>query len=158
MAVAEPGSTCHSFLPFRDVDGGEGRACRGVRPDDVQSSYYLQHSATSLQDCQDLCVRQSETDVTSCKGISYDSVSGTCLVWTLAIGATAPESPTSLCQRYEPFVEMGRDRACRGSHSQDISDSYYTSQNSSEAPNLEACRVRCQQSSSCRGRRSSETE
>ena len=156
MAAAEPGSgTCHRFLPFRDVDGGEGRACRGLQgPEDVQSSYYLQRSAASLQDCQDLCVRQSETDVTSCKGVSYDSFSDTCLLWTLAIGATA-ESPTSVCQRYEPFVEMGRDRACRGSHSQDISDSYYTSQNSSEAPNLEACRVRCQQSSSCRGRRSS---
>ncbi|CAE7625834.1 unnamed protein product, partial [Symbiodinium sp. KB8] len=108
MAAAEPGSgTCHRFLPFRDVDGGEGRACRGLQgPEDVQSSYYLQRSAASLQDCQDLCVRQSETDVTSCKGVSYDSFSDTCLLWTLAIGATA-ESPTSVCQRYEPFVEMG---------------------------------------------------
>ena len=153
-AVAEPGSTCHSFEPFRDVDGGEGRACRGETAEDLQTSYYLQSPATSLQDCQDQCVRHSETDLAGaiCKGISYDSAAGHCRVWTLSsgIGATAA-NPPSICQRYEPFVALdgGRDRACRGMHSEDVSESHYSLHTSAS---LEACRIRCLKSSSCRGR------
>ena len=156
-SAAQSGSACHSFQPFRDVDGGEGRACRGETSEDVQSSYYLESSATSLQDCQDQCVRHSETTLASgaCKGISYDSSSGACRVWTLpaGIGATAAEA-ASFCQRYEPFVALdgGHNRACRGWHSQDISASYYTSFLASEVASLEACRIRCLKFTNCRGR------
>ena len=141
---------CHSFQPFRDVDGGEGRACRGETSEDVQSSYYLESSATSLQACQDQCVRHSETTLASgaCKGISYDSSSGACRVWTLpaGIGATAAEA-ASFCQRYEPFVALdgGHNRACSGSSGD------YTELSFSQASNLDACRSRCVATAGCTG-------
>ena len=151
-AAGSDAGTCHSFEPFRDVDGGEGRACRGETAEDLQTSYYLQSPATSLQDCQDQCVRHSETDLAGaiCKGISYDSAAGHCRVWTLSsgIGATA-ENPPSICQRYEPFVALdgGRDRACRSSGS----SSDYVELSFSEASNLDACRSRCVATAGCKG-------
>ena len=153
-ASAEPGTTCHSFEPFRDVDGGVGRACRGATLTDLQDSYYSKSSASSLEDCQDQCARLSETTGT-CKGISFDTASGACRLWTRPSGieATATAS-TWVCQRYEPFVPLdgGRNRACRGQHSQDTSATYYTTYSSSQVASLEACRVRCLASPGCRGR------
>ena len=113
------GDTCHSFEPFRDVDGGVGRACRGATLTDLQDSYYSKSSASSLEDCQDQCARLSETTGT-CKGISFDTASGACRLWTRPSGieATATAS-TWVCQRYEPFVPLdgGRNRACGGTSS-----------------------------------------
>ena len=49
---------CFSYEPFRDVDGGMGRDCRGHDGSDLDSSYFMQFPAASLQACQDLCVQQ----------------------------------------------------------------------------------------------------
>ena len=154
-AVPDADSTCLSYEPFRDVDGGAGRDCRGSRNDDLQSAYFVELPAASVQACQDLCVLQAEGDVVGrpCKGIAYDSATQTCRLWvrTQGIGATV-EMTSSICQRYEPFLDLdgGSGRACRGAHSLDILP-HFVEYSPAQAPNLDACRSLCINTPGCTG-------
>ena len=142
-------SECLSYEPFRDVDGGMGRDCRGSHSSDLESTYFVTLPATSLQACQDLCVQQAEADVTGrpCKGIAYDSATQSCRLWVRSqgIGATA-EISSAVCQRYEPFLDLdgGSGRACKGDA--DAIAIYDTT----EVSNLEHCRSLCV-AKGCRG-------
>ena len=141
QAYSESGSSCYEYKPFRDVDGGSGRDCRGSSSSDHQSSHFLQLQASSLQECQDHCVEHAERDVEGipCKGLSYNSVSQDCHLWIRreGIGATVA-SENSKCQRYEPlFGEV--DYGCGSG-----------STSSSTAHTLEACRALCRVGE-CRG-------
>ena len=125
-----------------------GRDCRGHDGSDLDSSYFMQFPAASLQACQDLCVQQAEGDVVGkpCKGIAYDSTVGSCRLWVRSqgIGATA-ELSNAVCQRYEPFLDLdgGSGRACQG-----VGASY--TYNLTQVANLEHCRSLCL-ASGCRG-------
>ena len=152
MTSSDPAAECFSYKPFRDVDGGAGRDCRGSRNDDLQSAYFVELPAASVQACQDLCVLQAEGDVVGrpCKGIAYDSATQTCRLWvrTQGIGATV-EMTSSICQRYEPFLDLdgGSGRACRGES--DAFGASYT-YNTGQVANLEHCRYLCV-AAGCRG-------
>ena len=149
-------SICLSYEPFRDVDGGMGRDCRGHDGSDLDSSYFMQFPAGSLQACQDLCVQQAEGDVVGkpCKGIAYDSTVGSCRLWVRSqgIGATVDMS-NAVCQRYEPFLDLdgGSGRACRGAHGQDIQPHYFVEYGPAQASNLDTCRSLCIATPGCRG-------
>ena len=148
--------SCYQYKPFRDVDGGSGRDCRGSSSSDHQPSHFLQLQALSLQECQDHCVEHAERDVEGmpCKGLSYNSVSQDCHLWIRpqGIGATVT-SENSMCQRYEPFLDLdgGRQRGCSGKHDQDIDPDYFISYGPEQAPNLEACRQLCVATPGCTG-------
>ena len=154
--IPDADTTCLSYEPFRDVDGGMGRDCRGSHSSDLESTYFVTLPATSLQACQDLCVQQAEADVTGrpCKGIAYDSATQSCRLWVRSqgIGATA-EISSAVCQRYEPFLDLdgGSGRACRGSHAQDIQPQYFVEYGAAQAPNLDTCRSLCMATPGCTG-------
>ena len=143
------GDECFSYRPFRDVHGGVGRDCRGDDSSDLQSVYFMQFPAASVQACQDLCVQHAEADVVGkpCKGIAYHSATGICRLWVRSqgVGATV-EMSSAICQRYEPFLDLdgGSGRACRGDHA--LAFMY----NSTQVPNLEHCRFLCI-AAGCRG-------
>ena len=146
--IPDAESTCLSYEPFRDVHGGVGRDCRGDDSSDLQSVYFMQFPAASVQACQDLCVQHAEADVVGkpCKGIGYHSATGICRLWVRSqgVGATV-EMSSAICQRYEPFLDLdgGSGRACRGVHDQDIQQQYFVDYGPAEAPNLDACRNLC---------------
>eukprot|EP00438_Fugacium_kawagutii_P011866 Skav208121 [mRNA] locus=scaffold1223:35870:37969:- [translate_table: standard] len=154
--VPDAGSSCLSYEPFRDVDGGIGRDCRGDDSSDMQATYFEQLPAPSLQACQDLCVQQAEADVAGkpCKGIAYNSATATCSLWVRSqgVGATV-EMGNAVCQRYEPFLDLdgGSGRACRGAHDQDIHQQYFVEYGPTQAPNLDTCRSLCIATPGCTG-------
>ncbi|CAJ1427609.1 unnamed protein product, partial [Effrenium voratum] len=153
--IPDPDSSCHSYQPFRDIDGGENRDCRGSSSGDLLSTYYVQMEASSIQACQDACVQHAETDVLGkpCKGIAFDAAASSCRLWLRAQGIEATVEKTgSVCQRLEPFLDLdGRDRGCAGLHELDISADYYVEHSPAEAPNLEACRKLCISTLGCTG-------
>lgn len=98
------GSTCLRLLQdasamsnFKEVDGGQGKGCRGAHPSDKQESYFKSTTASTLDECKSICVQDSE-----CQGVSYQS-RGLCEVWVRpeGIGATADDSE-SICLEAPP--------------------------------------------------------
>ncbi|CAE8711556.1 unnamed protein product [Polarella glacialis] len=158
-SVPTLGSSCLRYEPFVAADGGKDRSCRGVNSADTGPSYYRRYStsqASSLEACRALCVGTK-----GCVGVDYNSTS--CLVWTRAegVGATAVISG-SLCLRYGPPdplqtadvfepADGGRDRACRGASKTDNSDKNWVDYTLSDAPTLEACKLRCVWTPGCTG-------
>ncbi|CAE7267237.1 eglS, partial [Symbiodinium pilosum] len=101
------------FIP---AEGGVDRACRGAGGNNAPSNYRIA-SASSLRECQDLCLNQE------CQGIEYSR--GRCELWQ-AIGATASVAGfrcLHLLRGYEAVD--GPDRACRGATSSDNSPGHY---------------------------------
>ena len=96
-AIPNPDASCYSYRPFRDIDGGENRDCRGANSSDVQSAYYVQTQAPSVQMCRDACVQHAETDMLGmpCKGIAFDSATGACQLWVRPQGVEATVEKTS---------------------------------------------------------------
>ena len=94
--IPDPDSSCHSYQPFRDIDGGENRDCRGSSSGDLLSTYYVQMEASSIQACQDACVQHAETDVLGkpCKGIAFDAAASSCRLWLRAQGIEATVEKT----------------------------------------------------------------
>ncbi|CAE8629126.1 unnamed protein product [Polarella glacialis] len=151
-SVSEVGSTCLRYDPFRDVDGGVGRACCGADAADTSPANYFQIQALSLQACQDACANRGAS---GCKGISFYSPGNACRVWIRpgGIEASIPVAG-STCQRFEPFMaaDAGVDRACRGKNASDISTSYYQLYGTGlAASNLEFCRSECVGTPGCKG-------
>ena len=136
--IAQTGSSCLLFRPFRTVDGGQDRLCAatGSQPSAM--------AADSLSSCQMLCEGSPW-----CAGISFDS--GDCLVFTGEFSSQASQG--SQCLSYEPFVAVdgGVDRTCRGSHEDDISSFYYQDYSPAEAPTLEQCKLLCAATEQCQG-------
>ena len=139
--VAQPGSSCLLFRPFRAVDGAEDRRCASSGANGGASD---SQPSDSLASCQMLC-----QDSPWCAGISFES--GNCSVHTGEFSSEASQG--SQCLSYEPFVTVdgGVDRACRGSHEDDLSSYYYKGYALTEVPTLEGCKLRCAATEQCQG-------
>lgn len=125
---------------FEPVDGGVGRACRGSSAGDNSAQYYDVVSASTLEECKDLCTPKQE-----CVGVEYSG--SRCELWTRPAGIEASislvgftclrlvrnlPSSTSLSvtttNSISPYffpVDGGLDRACRGASSSDNLPSNY---------------------------------
>ena len=86
LAVREGVTLSWIPRPFRAVEGGVGRACRGRNETDNLDSHYSVHvfwpENASVEACQQLCV-----ETAACKGIEFRL--GACEIWTLAGGIQA---------------------------------------------------------------------
>ena len=136
--VAQPGSTCLLFQPFRPVDGSQDRLCVGTpQPSAV--------AANSLASCQMMC-----QDSEWCAGVSLDATNN-CFIFSGEFSSQANQG--SQCVSYQPFIaaDGGVDRSCRGSHEDDVSSSYYQAYTTAEVPTLEDCKLKCAFTEQCKG-------
>lgn len=82
--------------PFEAIDGGTGRACRGLKDDDDSDQYFMvQPGAISLEECKNSCA-----NARVCTAIEY-SFYGRCEVWTIDVESTS-EAQGFRCFRYRP--------------------------------------------------------
>ncbi|CAE7570592.1 unnamed protein product [Symbiodinium microadriaticum] len=151
------GSSCLRFEPFSNVEGGVDRACRGEDPFDNWPSYYTLTSASSVQDCKQLCMGTA-----GCHGIEYSS-SGRCELWTRARGIGSSSAAVGyVCMRYGSWdpsdvldgflpADGAFDRACRGMNRTDMNPEYYVFYALDIAPTLGACKAICTVTPGCKG-------
>ena len=93
------GSTClrllqdaSAMLNFKEVNGGQGKGCRGSHPGDKQESYFKSTTTSTLDECKSVCVQDAE-----CQGVSYQK-SGLCEVWVRPEGIESTEDDEdSIC-------------------------------------------------------------
>eukprot|EP00931_Biecheleriopsis_adriatica_P096425 TRINITY_DN7007_c0_g1_i2.p1 TRINITY_DN7007_c0_g1~~TRINITY_DN7007_c0_g1_i2.p1 ORF type:complete len:2100 (-),score=266.06 TRINITY_DN7007_c0_g1_i2:89-6388(-) len=136
-SVAEAGTTCLRFEPFRAVDGGSNRACESAEATS-------EHSAQNLAECKYLCRATA-----GCHGASFNE--GSCQLMLGAFGTEYQQGST--CLSFQPFmgIDGGRDRACRGMTEEDDSADHYIYYDSSQVSSLEACKATCVQAPVCMG-------
>jgi len=131
--------------PWRPVDGGLGRACRGASAGDNSNSYYMLHmGVATIEACMALCNAEP-----SCTGLEHKAETGRCEVWTRAIESSkAVSGYTCLAGLWAP-VGGGAGRACRGNASGDNSGAYYDLHTG--VATLEDCKALCVDEGSCAG-------
>lgn len=171
------GYVCLKYLPnaptttsinqalFQPLSGdGTGQVCRGEGPGDNLPEYFtVKYNIPSLEGCQAECVA-----VADCKGIEYNAGGSRCEIWIRpeGIGSTfpldgytclayTPNLPTTTSTTstlnpalFQPVMGDGTDQVCRGVNAGDNADTYFTV---TSAASLEACKVACVGSSSCKG-------
>ncbi len=122
---------------------GENKACRGINSDDNSPSHYSVHQVSpfSIEECTALC------QVSNCKGVEYNQHTGRCEVWNRLPLTTKNVLGFECFVKTEPLVNLvslhGENKACRGHHSDDNSNSYYFLKWVSPF-NVEECTTLCQ--------------
>lgn len=114
-------------------------ACRGDSDTDSNPGHYTVVQSLSLEDCQAWCVKEFPR----CRGVEYSQ--GRCELWTRPEGIFLTKSVSGFtCMRFGwvgSFQLMGGgDRACRGYHPGDNSDSNYVVH---WRISFEECKARC---------------
>jgi len=143
---------CNEDADVKFESHGPNKACRGDNSNDDLPSYYDEDNVgeeniNGIDECKALCYGSN------CHGIEYRYSTGRCELWKRPVRATKKVTGYDCfvkgVETCVDFVSRGKDKACRGSHSDDNSEDNYDAYHA--LGGFAECSAYCRNSNICYG-------